>query len=123
MQSSRFGEIPLLELSAPSTPTESLSLLAARTALDKVLNRSSFFDICGVDKAMELVGSPSRRSEAYKVLHALHCVSYTDIPLVLRDQIPSLINQVLRDCQPNPAAVDACLEGVRGSEEMKVKEL
>ena len=71
-----------------------LSHLAVVTALNEML-RSEYFSICTIDKCAAILGAPTKGSQAYNILSALHCVHYVRIPKPLRDQIPELIKQCL----------------------------
>lgn len=70
-----------------------LKELAAMTALNNTL-RSSYFDICAVDKVAKLL-DVNPRGEAYDMLHALHCIHYDKMPPQLCEAIPDLIKQCL----------------------------
>ncbi len=68
----------------------------------KHLLHERHFSVCQLDKVLDLMDAP-RKSEAYRLLSALHCVNYTDMPADLRNRIPHLINEALR-----PQAAISC---------------
>ena len=70
------------------------------------------FSICRVDDLIKLTGGSEKR-DAYRMLHSLHCVHYADMPKELRNAIPGLINECLRQepVAPGPAT-QLVLEGV-----------
>lgn len=75
-----------------------LRQLTAVTALNAMMSKS-FFSICAVRDAGDLLNIPVRHSESYLILEALHCVDFNKMPTQLREQIPSLINDCL-SCGP-----------------------
>lgn len=100
---------PPLSQSSIQVVTPSIKRLTIQAALDKLLSQSHF-SICDLDRIMELIGS--RKNEAYAVLHTLHCVHYDKMDARLRQQIPSLINEVLTNQDDVIEAVDVALKGV-----------
>lgn len=75
--------------------------LVVMQALDHLF-KSNYFDICKVRQLTEIL-QVSQRSEAFALLHSLHCVSYADMKPALRNQIPHLVNEALR-----PPEGDVC---------------
>jgi hypothetical protein len=73
------------------TPYE-LKQEIAITALNNML-RKSFFSICEVRDAANLLGIPAN-GEAYDTLKALHCVDYANMSPAVRQAIPQLISEV-----------------------------
>ena len=65
------------------------------TKLKKLLGGRSF-SICDLDEIGKLIGSHPRQHENYKYLHALHCVSYSDMSPTVREQLPSKVMECLR---------------------------
>lgn len=84
--------------------------LIAQTAINNLLNHGHF-NICTLDKVMELTNLGSRKSQAYRKLSALHCIDYSDMPKELRDQIPLMINELLIGEESHPATSTA-LQGI-----------
>jgi hypothetical protein len=89
-----------------------LKTAVAQTLVQNLLNKKQHFSICEVDTLITLIGGSNIRGEAYKQLHALHCVSYGDMPRDLRKMIPHLINEVLADCT-NEDGVSIALGGLK----------
>ena len=54
----------------------------------------------------------SRRNEAYDMLRTLHCVHYDKMDARLRQKIPNLINEVLKNQDDVIEATDVALKGV-----------
>lgn len=73
------------------TPYE-LKQEIAITALNNMM-RKSFFSICEVRDAANLLGIPVN-GEAYDTLKALHCVDYSAMSPAVRQAIPQLIAEV-----------------------------
>lgn len=71
-----------------------LKLMAAQAALTKLVNKS-FFDICTIDKIVEMLGVKPER-EAYSILSALHCVDYNQMPPALFQELPNLIARIVQ---------------------------
>lgn len=65
------------------------------TALQKLFSKR-YFDICTLDQIGELLGVNPKQHPDYKLLHALHCVDYTDMKSVIRDQLQERVIQCLR---------------------------
>jgi hypothetical protein len=57
----------------------------------------------------------SRNSEAYRLLHTLHCMDYADMPNELKRQLPQLVNEALTadNSSINQFATDIALKNVR----------
>jgi hypothetical protein len=83
--------------------------LVAKTLLDKLFTEK-WFSICEVDSLCDLAGRP-RNTPAYKMLRALHCVHYANMPQELLEQIPQLVNECLR-APPTCLASVVALDGV-----------
>lgn len=84
--------------------------MVVETTLTKLLN-DRHFSICALDKVLEIVGG-RQSGEAYKLLGALHCVDYTAMPPELRERIPALVNECLRQQTKTVEIVDSMLNGV-----------
>jgi hypothetical protein len=67
--------------------------LVIGTALRKLFS-DKHFSICAVDRICEVLGC-SRGGDAYRQLHALHCVDYADMPRELAERIPALVAQAI----------------------------
>jgi len=64
-------------------------------ALDKMLNRDSYFCICTVDKLAETLGTNCKMHPDYKYLSTLHCVHYSEMSAGLKARLPEMIMAVL----------------------------
>jgi hypothetical protein len=67
--------------------------LTALTALNEMFSRGHF-SITTIDTIAKMLGIDPK-GEAYDTLRPLHCIDYSKMPAVLRDEIPSLIKQCL----------------------------
>lgn len=90
------------------TETKRLVVTAAITTLLE----KNYFSICELDKCIELVGA-RKDGDAYKLLRALHCVHYSKMGQELRDSVPLLINEVLRNRENIIEATVVALDGVQ----------
>lgn len=70
----------------------------ALTTLNNMM-RKSFFSICAVRDAAELLGARTD-GEAFRVLHALHCTDWGLMPAEVRNAVPGLIQEALGDVAP-----------------------
>ena len=84
--------------------------LVVTTAVTALLEKS-YFSICNLDNCIELVGA-RKGGDAYKLLRALHCVDYSKMAPDLRDSIPLLINEVLRNKENIIEATVVAMNGV-----------
>lgn len=84
--------------------------MVVETTLTKLLN-GRHFSICDLDKILDIVGG-RQSGEAYKLLHALHCVDYTAMNQELRNRIPALVNECLRQQTKTVEVVESMLQGV-----------
>jgi hypothetical protein len=57
--------------------------------------RGGHFSICTIDNVGKLLGIEPRGSDAYNVLHTLHCIDWNAMPPQLREAVPGLINECL----------------------------
>jgi hypothetical protein len=73
---------------------DELKQLSALTALNNMM-RGSYFSICTIDSVGRLLGIEPRGSDAYNVLHTLHCIDWGKMPPQLREAVPGLINECL----------------------------
>lgn len=78
----------------------------------KQLFTKRYFDICAVREIVEITNG-RKDSQAYKLLSALHCIDYKDMEQELRDRIPMLLNECLRDQQDTKEIIDVVLKGVK----------
>jgi hypothetical protein len=65
----------------------------AQNILNRMMAGANFY-ITDVDRAAELIGA-QKAGATYERLRRLHCVSWSDMPDELRDQIPNMIREVL----------------------------
>lgn len=77
----------------------------------KKLFEDRHFSICTLDRAIDLIGA-RQGGEAYKMLHTLHCVDYDKMPPELREKIPHLVNECLRQQNNVIEATNVALKGV-----------
>lgn len=68
---------------------------AVALALDKMLNKQSYFDICTIDKLGDHLGVNPKSHPTYSLLNTLHCVEYVDMSAELKGKLPELITSVL----------------------------
>ena len=95
----------------PLASLPEMKRLVATTALTEMM-RKSFFSICTIDQVADLAGINCKKSEAYRLLHALHCMDFSARPKQLRDSIPQLINEALTPPTLVVEEVDTALRGV-----------
>jgi len=84
--------------------------LVVKTAITKLF-KDNHFSICKLDEVMDLLGA-RQGCQAYKMLRALHCVNYSDMPADLRSRIPALVNECLAQKDDVIDAVDIALKNV-----------
>lgn len=75
------------------------------------LFEKSYFDICTIDKVCKIIGS-RKAGEAYNLLSALHCVDYSAMSPELRERIPHLVNECLRQQEKTELVRDVALDGI-----------
>lgn len=80
------------------------------TAITNLLEKR-YFSICQLNTCIELVGA-RKGGDAYKLLSALHCVDYEKMGKDLRDSIPLLINECLRNRENIIEATVVAMNGV-----------
>lgn len=100
-----------LELNQLSNSLERRNQMIVKAALNKLFT-DSHFSICPINDVMELLAIGSRKSLAYKQLHALHCIHYKDMPKELVNEIPLMINELLTKEHKNHIATIDALKGV-----------
>ena len=79
---------------------------AVRDLFDK-----DWFDICVLDKLLKVIDA-RKAGPAYDMLRLMHCVHYDKMPPDLRDRIPHLVNECLRQKENVVEASDIALQGV-----------
>jgi hypothetical protein len=65
----------------------------AMTALNNMLKKGHF-DICTIQSVAELL-NVHPKVEEYRMLHALHCIDYNNMPTEIREALPELIRRCL----------------------------
>ena len=80
-------------------------------AATQKLFTKSYFDISALNKIAEIVGVPTRGG-AWAMLQPLHCIDYADMPPMLREAIPHLVNECLTAGQAVVIDVQTALKGV-----------
>jgi hypothetical protein len=108
MQSGTSGAI---QSSALLNPLQQRQKLVAQTAVTHLFTKD-YFSICKLDAVMNALSKGSKNHPSYKLLHALHCVHYKDMPKELIDQLPQLVNEVLTDNREINFASAKALDGV-----------
>jgi hypothetical protein len=83
----------------------------ALTVVAKML-KSNYFDVCTVDKVCKLIGA-NASGAAYDMLHALHCVHYSDMPPQVKEGIPALMREVFSQVKIDDDAIQGIFKGVR----------
>jgi hypothetical protein len=71
-----------------------LKQLSAVTALNNMMS-GGHFNICTIDSVAALLEVQCRGSDAYRILHTLHCVDWGKMPPELRAAVPDLIKECL----------------------------
>ena len=84
--------------------------LVVQTVMGNLFEKR-YFDICIIDKVCKIIGSRSA-GKAYDMLHALHCVDYEAMSPELRERIPHLVNECLRQQEKLETVRDVALEGI-----------
>lgn len=72
---------------------DNLKILAAETALKKMLC-GRHFSICEIDQVISLLKT-IRGEDEYRILSALHCVNFSEIPKELYREFPNLIKKAI----------------------------
>ncbi len=81
------------------------------TAAVKDLFDKNYFSICNLDNIIKLVGARAG-GEAYQLLKTLHCIDYSKMQQGLRDRLPLLVNECLRNASGVNAATEVALDGI-----------
>lgn len=97
-------------LSTALAQLDETTMLVAKTAMAKLFTKGHF-DICIVRDVMEITSLGRQSHPNFKLLHALHCVSYNEMPPELRNKIPQMVNELLVGDFRNEA-VEAALNGI-----------
>lgn len=84
--------------------------MVVEVAAKKMLE-SRHFSICDLDKICDIVGA-RQSGDAYTLLRALHCVDYNAMDQELRNRIPLLVNEVLRQQSEVKTLSSVMLDGV-----------
>lgn len=97
MASTRSGPTLLLPSQPASWPSVAhlpeTKQLVAQQAISRLFTERHF-SICALDEVIKLTGA-QRDSEAYRLLHTLHCVNWSDMDPALRDRVPLLVREAL----------------------------
>lgn len=88
-----------MSIDSHAAPSSELKVVAALTSINAMFG-GSHFSICTIDRAAKLLAVHVER-DAYDILHALHCVRWSEMPADLRAAIPGLVKQAL--CQGGDA--------------------
>lgn len=67
-----------------------------KQALDKLFNKSRYFDICSLDDIGRMLGVNPNKHPNYKYLRALHCINYGDLDPVIKQELPQRVFECLR---------------------------
>lgn len=84
--------------------------LVVKQAIQNLFEKN-YFSICQLDNALNVIGA-RQGGDAYKMLHALHCVDYSKMSPELRERIPYLVNECLRQQDNVIEATDVALKGI-----------
>lgn len=84
--------------------------LVVKQAIQNLFEKD-YFSICQLDSTLKIIGA-RQGGDAYKMLNALHCVSYSKMSPELRERIPYLVNECLRQNDNVIEATDVALNGV-----------
>lgn len=84
--------------------------LVVKHAIQNLFEKN-YFSICTLDNALAIVGA-RQGGEAYRMLHALHCMDYSKMNPELRARIPHLVNECLRQQDNVIEATEIALQGV-----------
>lgn len=87
--------------------TKQLIVQAAVTDLFE----KDWFDICVLDKLLKIIDG-RKSGKAYDMLRLMHCVHYDRMAPELRDRIPHLVNECLRQKANTDDAAVVALQGV-----------
>ena len=82
----------------------------AAYALEKMFERTHYFDITAVRNACELMDRPAS-GKAFERLRALHCENWDRIPKDIMDLIPIWINELLGGPRVSVMQIPALREG------------
>ena len=63
--------------------------------MDEIFNKSSFFSISDVNDVAKVLGVNPSSHPDYKLLHALHCVHYTEMSAEMKAELPNRVMNVL----------------------------
>lgn len=85
--------------------------LVVQTTVESIFKKD-WFDICKLDSVLKIIGARPTGA-AYNMLHALHCVHYDKMPPELRERIPHLVNECLRQQDDVIEATSVALAEVR----------
>ena len=88
-----------------------LKMDIAVAAMSKTL-KNDYFDICTVRDVCDVIGARAS-GPAYDMLKALHCMKYAQMPASVRDEIPSLLNEVFKQAADVNMAMAVAFKGVR----------
>ena len=84
--------------------------LVVLAATQKLFTKS-YFDISNLREIAELIDAPTKGG-AWAMLQPLHCVDYADMPPMLREAIPHLVNECLTARERAATDVFTALKGV-----------
>jgi hypothetical protein len=105
------GTSGALQSNALLNPLQQRQKLVAQTAVTQIFTKD-WFDICKLDAVMDALSKGSKSHPSYKLLRALHCVHYRDMPKDLIDQLPQFVNEILTDKRDINFASAKALDGV-----------
>lgn len=79
--------------------TDPLLLQTASTIINRMLSESSWFDVCAVTKAADLLGV-YKQSPQFEGLRKYHCVNWRDMPAELRTRVLAELAQAFGEYAP-----------------------
>ena len=70
-----------------------LKIIAAKDIVVKTMT-DTYFSVCDIRKALDLLGTPCACQDSMLILASVHCVSYTAMNPIIRENIPKLVKKV-----------------------------
>lgn len=97
--------------SLKASQNPNLKTTIALTVVTKML-KGSHFSICAIDNACGLIGARNS-GPAYKMLYALHCVHFDEMPVEVLDSLPALMREVFSQVKMDDQTISEVFKGIR----------